>query len=350
MACGAIAFAAARADARLVLREPLTVVLLLLALLGALSALWTLGPEARTLRWAAVTAGYAGVLVGSAVAARTRGGRIVLAAGIAAIAALGGVLGIAAVIAQEEPYALRIAGDWRAAGPFEYPPALALLMVSALPVLMAGVRTSGTALRLAAGLGIAISAAVIALAHSRIALALGVAIVAVAAYRMGRGRAALGVGLAVALAAGSLAFGSGDGPESGFLHGRDDTWGAAVETFLDRPVHGAGADAFLAGSARHQDGAAIVFAHNLPLEFAAELGIPGLLLALGLYLATATLLWRRRAVPVAWLFGAAVLAFPLANLLDWPWHLAGSGAIWAIGCGVLAGPSGLGTNVQGTAS
>jgi hypothetical protein len=68
---------------------------------------------------------------------------------------------------------------------------------------------------------------------------------------------ALGSVLAVAIA--SVAFGAGDGPESGFLHGREDTWSAAVDTFLDRPFYGTGADAFLAGSARYQGGAAIVF-------------------------------------------------------------------------------------------
>ena len=160
---------------------------------------------------------------------------------------------------------------------------------------------------------------------------------AVAAYRATGSRVLVGAGLIAALVAGSLAFGAGDGPESGFLHGREDTWEAAVDTFLDRPLHGAGADAFLAGSARHQDGAAIAFAHNMPLELAAELGLLGLLLAASVYVSTASLVWRRRSVRAGWLFGPAALAFPLANLLDWPWHLAGLGAIWAMACGALAG-------------
>jgi O-antigen ligase len=224
------------------------------------------------------------------------------------------------------------------------------MLVSALPVFLVGLWARSTAVRLAGAAGVAIAAAVIALAHSRIGLALGLAVAAGAAYVWTRSRAVIAGGIALALAAGALAFGSGDGPESGFLHGREETWRAAIETFLDRPVTGAGADAFLAGSARHQDGAAVVFAHDLPLELAAELGILGLLLALALYAGVGTVAWTRRATRAGLLFGTAALAFPLANLLDWPWHLAGSGAIWAIACGALAGARGLDPEAPGAMS
>jgi hypothetical protein len=40
----------------------------------------------------------------------------------------------------------------------------------------------------------------------------------------------------------------------------------------------------------------------------------------------------------AWLLAPAVAAFPLANLLDWPWALTGAGALWALAVGgLLAG-------------
>ena len=42
--------------------------------------------------------------------------------------------GLVATIATSEPLALDLCGSWRPAGPFEYPPALALVCVSALPV------------------------------------------------------------------------------------------------------------------------------------------------------------------------------------------------------------------------
>jgi O-antigen ligase len=145
----------------------------------------------------------------------------------------------------------------------------------------------------------------------------------------------------VAVLAGSLAYGAaagrGVGAASGFLHGRADTWGAAVETFADRPLIGTGADAFLSGSAVHQDGQTIAFAHDLPLELAAELGIAGIVLAALLYAASASTLWRARRTPAAWLLGPASAAFLISSLVDWPWHLAGAGAVWALATGGIAG-------------
>jgi O-antigen ligase len=328
-------------------REPLALALAALALLGAVSALWTLGPEERTLRWAAVTAGYAAVFAAAAMAGRGERGRIALAAGIGAIAALSAVLALGATVLHEEPYALAIGGDWRPAGPLEYPPALALLMVCALPVYAEAMRARARALRIAGVAGLVLAAAVLALAQSRLGLGLALVVAAAIAYRATRRPLTVAAGAGVVLVAGLLIFSPGDGPRSGFLHGRADTWGAAVDTFVDRPIAGAGADAFLAGSARHQNGAAIVFAHDLPLEFAAELGIAGLLLALAMYAATAELVWRARWSNAVWLFAPAAVAFLLASLLDWPWHLAGIGAIWSLACGGLAGTRGSPANLPG---
>jgi hypothetical protein len=60
-------------------------------------------------------------------------------------------------------------------------------------------------------------------------------------------------------------------------------------------------------------------------------------LVLAWYLATALLLIRARGEAVAWLLAPAVAAFPLSNLLDWPWHLTGTGVLWAIAVGGLLG-------------
>jgi O-antigen ligase len=330
-------------------REPMALALVALAVLGALSALWTLGPDERTLRWAAVTLGYAAVFAAAAGAAHDERGRIALAVGIGAVATVSGALALIATALHEEPYALEIGGGWRPAGPLEYPPALALLMVCALPVFAEAIRARGSLIRVAGAAGVALSTAVVALTQSRLALALGLIVAAAFVYRTTRRATAVAAGAAVLLVAGLLAFGPGDGPESGFLHGREDTWGAAVETFVDRPVEGTGADAFLAGSARHQDGAAIAFAHSLPLELAAELGLLGLLLALALYATTAELVWTTRATNAVWLFAPAALAFLAANLLDWPWHLASLGAIWSLACGALAGTRASPANLPGSA-
>jgi O-antigen ligase len=268
-----------------------------------------------------------------------------------ALAAAAAVLGLAGVLLQDAPYALRLGGEWRPAGPLEYPPALALLVVSALTVFVAAVRAPRPlAARVAGALGLALAAGVLALAQSRIGLALGVAVVALSVAPIRRRPALAAVVVAGGLAAAALAPGSGDGPASGFLHGREDTWRAGLEAFADRPLLGAGADAFLAASARHQDGAAIVFAHNLPLELAVELGLLGLVLALAAYAASARVVRHALASGTGLVFIPAVVAFPLANLLDWPWHLAGMGAIWALACGAVAGGCGSIPNRRGKTS
>jgi O-antigen ligase len=133
------------------------------------------------------------------------------------------------------------------------------------------------------------------------------------------------------------AHGAGAERDGGFWHGRLQTWKAAVETAADRPLAGAGADAFLAASARHQRAGPVRFAHDLPLELAAELGVAGLLLGVALYVTAGAAVWRARASRAAWLLGPAVLAFLAAGLVDWPWHLAGSGAVWAASLGALVG-------------
>jgi hypothetical protein len=59
--------------------------------------------------------------------------------------------------------------------------------------------------------------------------------------------------------------------------------------------------------------------------------------SLGLYASVVALAWRLRRDPRAWLVLPAALAFLAANLVDWPWHLAGSAAIWALALGACLG-------------
>lgn len=380
------------------LRSPVVVVLIALAALGALSALWTIGPLDRTLQWALVTAGYAAVALGAAAVAR-RHGAIVVTGGLALLAMASGAAGLVGVALHEAPYAERVAGVWRPGGPFEYAPALALLQVSALPGLLYGMQHRSRVVAGTAAVGLALAGGVLAQSASRLGVAMALVVAGLAlAFPEATGRArrgvvgaALAIGLAsglvvaaapaalpvvlaaapawllvrawaerrpgrsralprlvvvgaivaAALVVGALAFGPatgrGMGARSDVLHGRAETWRAALETWGDRPLRGTGADAFLTGSARHQGGATILFAHDLPLEFAAELGVAGLALALALYAATLWSVWRARANPAAWLLGPAAIAFMAANLVDWPWHLAGSGAVWALSVGGLAG-------------
>lgn len=119
------------------------------------------------------------------------------------------------------------------------------------------------------------------------------------------------------------------------LHERTHQWRAAVQTWMDRPLAGAGAGAYYVASTPHQRIARSLYAHNLPLELAAELGIVGLLLAVGLYAAGARLMWLAARRCDWWLLAPVATAFLISNLLDWTWHLPGLAAIWAAACGGL---------------
>jgi O-antigen ligase len=126
----------------------------------------------------------------------------------------------------------------------------------------------------------------------------------------------------------------------GFAHGRLNTWEAAVETAAERPVLGAGAEAFYTASAVAQGESRARYAFSLPLESAVELGIAGLLLSLALLVFVGKTVWGARASPALWLLGPAAAGFAVTNLLDWPWHLPGAGAIWAAALGGLIGATG----------
>jgi O-antigen ligase len=77
------------------------------------------------------------------------------------------------------------------------------------------------------------------------------------------------------------------------------------------------------------------YAHDLALESWVELGLAGLLAVLAWYLAVLAGIVKRRHAKNAWILIPAVAAFPLANLLDWPWELTGSGVLWALAAGGL---------------
>jgi O-antigen ligase len=151
------------------------------------------------------------------------------------------------------------------------------------------------------------------------------------------------VAVALPLAAGLVAAaatpdsGAQAEPVSGFAHGRTGLWRAAIDTAEDRPLAGSGALSFGTASLRYQEPPPVRFAHNLPLESWAELGVAGVLLALLLYGGSIGLVWARRRAAAAWVLGPAVIAFLVANLFDWPWHVPASGAVFAIALGALVG-------------
>ncbi len=132
------------------------------------------------------------------------------------------------------------------------------------------------------------------------------------------------------------------GAGGGLDHSRFSYWSSAFTVWREHPVLGTGAESFFASAHHFQlSDDLTLFAHDLPLELAAELGIPGFLLALALYLSAGRDLWRwlaapARALPGAWLLAPASAAFLIQNLFDWPWHFAALGAVWAVSAGGLA--------------
>lgn len=403
-------------------RAPLAVALMSLTALSVASVAWTIGGRGDTLRWGLVIGGYAAMFLMGAALTR-RASALPVAGAIALLAVLEAVLGLRAVALHALPDAERLGRVWRPGGTFEYPPALSLMQVAALPVLaFAGLDRARPYIAVPAGGAAVLAGAVLGLSGSR--LSIGLAALALLAM-IGRppqrerrpaaiatavlvligalvaeplvggavrptappaGTAALFGLLALALAGGAAWAGSRrisgrrygswiaglvavvalgaalavqvgqpsraqtpppparssvqvatrPVPPSSLLHGRAHEWGAAIQTWLDRPVLGAGANSYYAASIRHQGPGASLYAHNLPLELAAELGVAGLGLGLALYAFAGSLLYRTRRTLDAWLLGPLLCVFLISNLLDWTWHLAGLAALWAMAAGALA--------------
>ena len=139
---------------------------------------------------------------------------------------------------------------------------------------------------------------------------------------------------ALAATALSVVADRGSGCQGDASHGRVGIWRAAVATARERPLQGFGSGTFLQASRRHQleqRPRPTRFAHNLALEEWVELGVLGLALVIALYIAIgATLVQAVRLHPQAYLLVPYAAAFPLANLLDWPWHLLGAGVLWGV--------------------
>jgi O-antigen ligase len=404
-------------------RSPLALTLAAVAVLSIASVAWTVGARTASLRWGLTIAGYGAIFVAAATFTRTAGPRP-LAAGIAALAMFEAILGLGAVAFHALPDAERLGGVWRPGGTFQYPPALAILQVCALPVLSSSLSRASDLVASIAAAAAMLEGAVLSLSGSRLAFVLAAALLTALILRPTAGRSrrgaaiatatlvavgvALGpavlgghagpttpgvggagfaeiVGLAIAsgvallltrratalrhaawvaptlcvVALGLAGVGWASGyyarpydarpaprsstslapaaPQRDFLHGRSHDWEAALQTWLDHPLLGAGADAYYIASVPHQGAATTRYAHDLPLELAAELGVFGLLLGLALYASAAWTISRATDSSALWLLAPAAVAFLASNLVDWTWHLAGLGALWAAATGGLEG-------------
>lgn len=335
-------------------RHPIVLTLAALAVITALTAVWTIGAPSDAARDAAAILALCALVVAAASLPAPWGH-----AGILLLAALAtAIAGLAATIATSEPLALNLCGSWRPAGPFEYPPALALVCAGAVPVALGAATERRRALAipgdLAAWLLIlhgdlaraADGARVLALLPALIVVTVALWTTGARPGRWRRGRWTAAVAIAGLLATTGVVLGDRGSPCGGDpSHGRVGIWRAALHTAAERPLQGYGAGTFLAATTERQLQERPVptrFAHDLALQEWVELGIAGLLAVIAWYLAVgwtlAVELWPPRVNAAAWLLAPAVAAFPLANLLDWPWALTATGALWAVAAGgLLAG-------------
>ncbi len=381
-------------------RSAPVLLLVALATLGALSAAWTVGPVDDALRWALVLVALAALVIAAAALPGPQSHAVILVA-VAAGAALAGLLGAAAHIDRlgldvcsawrpagplEYPPALALvcamglpAALWCASSAGRTASslgalcgwllvltvavsasrtgvALAALSLVAAAVLLGGARAPRAAALIAAAGGL--SALIVGGElgdDSALALVAALIPAAIIVVAVGAGpsrneneatptarRALLGVLVLIGIAGVAAATAqerASDCAYAGFGHGRTAIWNAALDTAVDRPLRGFGLESFAAASraeqARVRD-TPVQYAHDLPLEAWVELGLLGVVLVLALYVAV-TRAALRATRPTAALLAAPALAFLAANLLDWPWHLAGCGVLWAIAVGGLVG-------------
>jgi O-antigen ligase len=350
------------------LRSPPALTLGALGALCIVSAAWTIGAPVTSARWGLTIMSYGAVFVAAATFTRVLG-PWPLAAGIAVLAAIEAVLGVHALAMHALPDAELIGGVWRPGGTFEYPPALAILEVGAIPILSYAMARESKLVTAASAAATLLAGAVLGLAGSRLAVGLAVVFLAILvlsprASGISRITVASTAALLIvgALAGSALLNGhlvpdatptshaspnaqhisevqrtSTIRPRSDLLHGRAHEWDAALRTWLDRPLLGAGAGSYYEASLPYQGSAPTLYAHDLPLELAAELGVLGLLMGVALYVACGWTIATASDGTALILLGATVVAFMASNLVDWTWHLAGLGAVWAACAGGLAG-------------
>lgn len=420
---GIALLAASSLDSRAVsaaVRSQLALTLVGIAALSLASTAWTVDGRTTAFRAGVVVGGYAAVFVAAATLARRTGPRP-FAAAVAALALVEAMLGLHAVAMHSLPDAERIYGVWRPGGTFQYPPALAVLEICALPALSSLLNHRSLLAAGGAAAAATLAGATLGLSGNRLALAMAAVLLTIMVLRPADKRllrvagiatatfvalgaliaptvlgghvsattpgagwsgaaevaglaAALGVAwlltrrasawcigplltatvCVAAIALVTIAWASHKDarststgpalhrslrttPQSDLLHGRGHEWQAALQTWSDHPLLGAGAGAYYSASVAHQGSEPTRYAHDLPLELAVELGVFGLLLSVAIYVSAARIIARAINTPGLWLLAPTVVAFLASNLVDWTWHLAGLGALWAAAAGAMQG-------------
>jgi O-antigen ligase len=229
-------------------------------------------------------------------------------------------------VTLQQAYLERIASG-RAFASLPLPGHFAVLMATALPLLVGGLRRRG--MRSASVVGVALCVLGLVLARSPIGLGLAIAAVAALVVHGGARRARILVGLLLVALVLAVLW-RGDVLRLEPLRLRVDNWRTAVWAWGASPAAGVGPGgfAYLAAEAPLDVGNRPTHAHCLPLEWLAELGMPGLVASMvlgGALLRLAGVLWRRRPD-----MAVAVLVVPAHNLVDFSLFTSGVALPWAV--------------------
>ena len=274
--------------------------------------------------------------------------RRLLLLSVAGVATAASAAGVLAYALRATPDAQHIDGVWRAAGAFEYPPALAIVSVCGIAAVCA--LTASAVLGRAPALAlVAVLASGLVLSFDRAGLAMGVAVAVIFAVRVPATRglwpaAAAGLLVAAALVAihpphsGKL---SGH-LQHGLLSGRSGVWSDAWEAFERRPVEGYGPGGFARIYLGKVGAGSAGLAHDLPLEQAVEAGAvaaaAAVVLVVAVFLRCGRGLARRDPISIA--YACIGLGIVVSGLYDFTWSFAGLALLGVVGAaGVIDSPA-----------
>ena len=235
----------------------------------------------------------------------------------------------------------------RAFASLPLPSHLAVLLATALPLLLVRLRTSWGAAPWAVGSALCVIGLV--LTRSPIGAALGLAACVVLAAPRGR-RRLVWVALVLAIVLAIVVVGRGDVMELEPVQLRLDNWRTALWVWSTAPAAGVGVGGFAqaAQAVPFGVGNRPLHAHSLPLELLAELGPAGLLL----FFVAIIALWRlvRDLWPKRPDLAVAVIVIPLHNLVDFSFFDSAVALPWAILVGWAAASADRGVERSGEAA
>jgi hypothetical protein len=223
--------------------------------------------------------------------------------------------------------ALERLASGRAFASFVLPSHLAVVLATALPLLIAGVRRSTVGV--VSMLGCALCMVGLLLTQSPVGIVLGAA--ASLTVLVGRRRRLALTAAAVFVLGVVVVFVMR--PDLTNLEPvqlRVDNWRTAVWVWSTSPIAGAGFGSYGQASQAvpFEVGNHPAHAHSLPLEWAAELGVVGILATVIGVLALVTL--ARRLWPEWRGLAAAVMVVPIHNLVDFSLYTSGVAVVWAL--------------------